>query len=82
MPHAIAQANVDINYGVDFEIELGQRQAAAGKAFHHYRDLKLDPGSTDEQVAAARLAYTEAQERVRALNLAKPAVAGGVENHA
>ena len=81
MPQALTQVNVDINHGVDFEIELEQRQAAAGKAFQHYRDLKLDPGSTDEQIDAARLAYIEARERVRAIKLANP-VGAAAENHA
>ncbi len=71
MPNASAQAPVDINYGVDFEIELEKLQAAAGSAFHAYRDLKLDPDGTDAQIDEARRAYIEAQGRVRAHELSR-----------
>lgn len=81
MSNAHAQANVEINHGVDFEIELEQLQAAAGKAFQHYRDLKLDPGSTDEQIDAARRAYIDAQGRVHAHKVTRNAY-GSSENHA
>ncbi len=71
MPNASAKAHVDINHGVDFEIELEELQAAAGKAFHTYRDLKLDPDSTDAQINDARQAYIDAQGRVRAHGLSR-----------
>ncbi len=60
-------AHVDLNLGVDFEIEQEQLAAEAGRRFRQYRAAQKDPSQTAIDVERARDAYVSAQSRYQGL---------------
>lgn len=61
-------AHVDLNLGVDFEIEQERLGAEAGRQFRQYRAAQKDPKQTAADVDRARDAYMCAQARYQRLS--------------